>query len=106
MKQKKKIYYRSFNGDVWDIYDIEKAFYISTGKRAFLCESEFLRFLSDCFGRSIESYFSPSVLGLVKTGEKVKAILLYRDENGCSISEAKKAVEIMCSECDKHCKLT
>lgn len=28
MKQKKKIYYRSFNGDVWDIYDIEKAFYI------------------------------------------------------------------------------
>ena len=98
MKQKKKIYYRSFNGDMLDIYDIEKAFYISTGKRAFLFESEFLRFLSDCFGRSIKSYCSPSVRELVEMGEKVKAISLYRDENECSLLDAKKAVDIMCSE--------
>ncbi len=77
---------------------MERAFYISTGYDPYNHEGKFLKFLFDCFGKSIQYYCTPSVQDLVNMGEKVKAIKMYREENNCTLVEAKNAVDNMCSD--------
>ena len=87
------IYYIGFNDRVYSQENIEDAFYLATGKTADSHRSEFIKYLNDCFGKSISGYFPATVENLLAHGCKVRAIALYRKEHACSILEAREAIE-------------
>lgn len=87
------VYYNSYDRRVFSQEDIERAFYITTGKYADMHRGEYLRYLNDCFGKSISGYFPGTVEYLIDHDCKIKAIIQYRREHACSVSEAKDAVE-------------
>lgn len=89
------IFYFGTNGRVYDEQDVERAFYIATGMYKDEHKLEYYEFLKSILGVSIGAVKTASVEELVEHGCNVKAIKLYREENGCSLREAKSAVEKM-----------
>ena len=90
------IYYETFYGDTITSDDLEKAFFIVTGtypNESKKAEKEFWKFREKCFGKSIRKTIKPSVDYFLINGNKIKAIKYYREAHGCSIVEAKNAVE-------------
>ena len=92
---KKTVYYVGADGNLYSIADMQKAFYLSTGKKADDHYGDYIKFLSRSFGKSIVRYITPDVETLLLMGEKIKAVQLYHQNNGCSLFEAKHAVDAM-----------
>ena len=92
---KKTVYYVGADGNLYSIADMQNAFYLATGKKSNDHYSDYIKFLSRSFGKSIVSYITPDVETLLLMGEKIKAVQLYRKNNGCSLYEAKHAVDDM-----------
>lgn len=92
---KKTVYYVGADGNLYSERDMKLAFYLVSGKNAEANTREYLLFLRRRFGKSINSYIAPDVETLLLMGEKIKAVQLYRQNNGCSLYEAKHAVDAM-----------
>lgn len=95
---RKTIYYKDNHGNIIDNSDIEKAFRIVSGKYRFEDERGYLKFLYGLLGKTVMAVANPCVDEFLAAGAKMMAVKLYRDENGCSLSEARKAVEKKLSE--------
>lgn len=94
----KTIYYKDNHGNIIDNSDIEKAFRIVSGKCRFEDEQGYLNFLYGLFGKTVVAVASPCANEFLAVGAKNHAIKLYRDENKCSLSEAREAIERKISE--------
>lgn len=88
-----KVIYIGFDGLAYDQYSLERSFYLLTGKKAYNNEAEFIRFIDNCFGKSIKEYYPGTFDNFIKYGRKLDAISIYREKFNCGLAEAKEAVE-------------
>ena len=95
----KNLYYKLANGNWVDRYDIETAFYISTGAKYIADSKKFICWLFPLLGESIlavKKGDDPELITeLLKSGQKIRAIKVYRDLHDCTLAEAREAVKGM-----------
>ena len=95
----KNLYYKLANGNWVDRYDIETAFYISTGAKYTADSKKFICWLFPLLGESILAVKrgdDPKLISeLLKSGQKVKAMKVYKDLHNCTLAEAKEVIERM-----------
>lgn len=91
----KIVYYKNRDGKLLNSHDVERAFWVVTGNYRWQDEVGYLKFLYDLLGKTIVAVANPSVEGFIAKGESFAAIRLYRDQHGCSLTEAKQAVDDM-----------
>ena len=95
----KNLYYKLANGNWVDRYDIETAFYISTGAKYIADSKKFICWLFPLLGESIlavKKGDDPELITeLLKSGQKVRSMKVYRDLHDCTLAEAKEAIEGM-----------
>ena len=95
----KNLYYKLANGNWVDRYDIETAFYISTGAKYIADSKKFICWLFPLLGESIlavKKGDDPELITeLLKSGQKVRSMKVYRDLHDCTLAEAREAVEGM-----------
>lgn len=91
------LYYKLKTGLWTRRYNLESAFEICTGKRYYGNEREFLRWLHPLFGKSIiavKRSDDPTLVDeLLANDQKVLACAAYRDCHGCTLAEAKEAID-------------
>ena len=90
------IYYIGYNNNnIITSDDIEKAFYIYTGKDAKdnLYAKDFWKFREHCFGKSIKETINPNMEWFINNGYYVAAVRYYHDMNGGTLADAKKAID-------------
>lgn len=87
-----RVFYEGYNGVIYEKDEVARAFYLSTGISP-ENEPEFMKWLYKVFGKSIKCAFSSSPRELFDKGRRVLAIKLYREENNCSLIEARKAID-------------
>ena len=94
-----QLYYKMTNGNWISRYDVEMAFYISSGAKYTVNGEEFIRWLFPLLGESIlavKKADDPELITeLLKSGQKVRAIKVYKDLHDCTLAEAKEAIERM-----------
>ena len=82
------LYYKLANGNWVDRYDIERAFYISTGAKYTTDSKEFVRWLFSLLGESVlavKRADDPKLVAeLLKNGQKVMAMKVYKDVHNCT----------------------
>ena len=93
------LYYKLANGNWVDRYDIERAFYISTGAKYTTDSKEFVRWLFSLLGESVlavKRADDPKLVAeLLKSGQKVMAMKVYKDTHNCTLKEARDTIERM-----------
>ena len=93
------LYYKLANGNWVDRYDIERAFYISTGAKYTTGSKEFVRWLFSLLGESVlavKRADDPKLFAeLLKSGQKVMAMKVYKDIHNCTLKEARDTIERM-----------
>lgn len=93
------LYYKLANGNWVDRYDIERAFYISTGAKYTTDSKEFVRWLFPLLGESVlavKRADDPKLFAeLLKSGQKVMAMKVYKDIHNCTLKEARDTIEGM-----------
>lgn len=91
------LYYKLANGNWVSRYDIEMAFYISTGAKYTTDGKEFVRWLFPLLGESIlavEKADNPELITeLLKSRQKIMAMRVYRDLHDCTLTEAREAID-------------
>ena len=92
------VYYLTHNQEIITSYDLEKAFFIVTGKDPETNEKEFWKFRERCFGKSIKCTVNPTVENFCKDGHRIPAVRLYKELHNCSFKEAKEYVDKYCEE--------
>ena len=94
-----KLYYKKADGSWITQYEIETAFYLSTGIHRFSNEKTFLRWLYPLLGKTIicaKREDDPElVTELLKSKQKYSAIKVYKTINHCTLKEARDAIERM-----------
>ena len=94
-----KLYYKKADGSWITQYEIETAFYLSTGIHRFSNEKKFLRWLYPLLGKIIicakRSDDPELVTELLKSKQKYSAITVYKAINRCTLKEARDAIERM-----------
>lgn len=91
------VFYRTYDGDILTSEDLEKSFYIITGLKHFDYPEKFWKFREKCFGKSIKETIPSDIEYLCKEGYRLYAIKLFREQNNCSLMDAKNII-------DKYCK--
>lgn len=86
-----KIYFADNDGNLIDSYEVKKAARIIMGKEP-KSNQEIRHFAKMCGGIAHEIKH-PSVKYLLERGNKVRAVMVYRDLHNVSLKEAKEAVE-------------
>lgn len=96
---KVNLYYKLANGNWVDRYDIETAFYISTGAKYTTGGKEFVRWLFPLLGKSIlavKKADDPELIAeLLKSRQKIRAMKVYKDIHNCTLAEARETIERM-----------
>lgn len=91
------LYYKLRDGFWVRRYSIESAFEIAKGKTHYSHEREFLRWLHSLLGKSIiavKRSDDPTLVDeLLANDQKVLACAAYRDCHGCTLTEAKEAID-------------
>ena len=94
-----KLYYKKVDGNWITQYEIETAFYLSTGISRFSNEKKFLCWLYPLLGKTIvcvKREDDPELLTeLLKSKQKYSAIKVYKTINHCTLKEARDAIERM-----------
>lgn len=85
------LYYKTSDGRVIENCDVENAYYIATGKRRCNDEIGYSKFLYRTLGKSIVGVVNPKDDEVMKDGF-IKAVKKYREDHGCSLTEAHQAV--------------
>lgn len=74
--------------------EVERAFRIVTGKMKYNNEREYISFLNSIWGKYIISVAeNVTVKKLLDLDMKIQAIKQYRDENKCTLVEAKEYID-------------
>ena len=93
------LYYKLANGNWVDRYEIEIAFYISTGAKYATDGKKFVRWLFPLLGKSIlavKKADDPELIAeLLKSRQKIRAMKVYKDIHNCTLKEARDAIERM-----------
>lgn len=93
------LYYKLANGNWVDRYDIERAFYISTGAKYTTDSKEFVRWLFPLLGESVlavKRADDPKLFAeLLKSGQKIMAMKVYKDIHNCTLKESRDTIERM-----------
>lgn len=92
------VYYLCYNEDIITSYDLEKAFFIVTGKDPEKFEKDFWKFREKCFGKSIKCTIKPTIEYFCKNGYRIQAVKFYKELNNCSLKEAKDFIDKYCEE--------
>ena len=96
---KMNIYYKLANGNWVSRYDIEMAFYISTGAKYATDGKKFVCWLFPLLGESIlavKKADDPELIAeLLKSRQKIRAMKVYKDLHNCTLTEARDAIERM-----------
>ena len=94
-----KLYYKKADGNWITQYEIETAFYLSTGAHRFSNEKKFLRWLYPLLGKMIicakRSDDPELVTELLKSKQKYSAITAYKTINHCTLKEARDAIDVI-----------
>ena len=94
-----KLYYKKADGSWITQYEIETAFYLSTGIHRFSNEKKFLRWLYPLLGKIIicaKREDDPElVTELLKSKQKYSAIKVYKTINHCTLKEARDAIDVI-----------
>ena len=94
-----KLYYKKADGNWITQYEIETAFYLSTGVHRFSNEKKFLRWLYHLLGKAIVCVKRADDLELVtellKSKQKYSAITVYKTINHCTLKEAQDAIDVI-----------
>ena len=93
------LYYKLANGNWVSRYDIEMAFYISTGAKYATDGKKFVYWLFPLLGESIlavKKADDPELIAeLLKSRQKIRAMKVYKDLHNCTLTEAREAIERM-----------
>lgn len=93
------LYYKLANGNWVDRYEIEMAFYISTGAKYAIDGKKFVCWLFPLLGKSIlavKKADNPELIAeLLKSRQKIKAMKVYKDIHNCTLAEARETIERM-----------
>ena len=93
------LYYKKADGNWITQYEIETAFYLSTGIHRFSNEKKFLRWLYPLLGKIIicakRSDDPELVTELLKSKQKYSAITVYKAINHCTLKEARDAIDVI-----------
>lgn len=91
------LYYKQKNGIWIDIYDVKRAYYISTGNQTAIIDRDFLLWLYDKLGKTIVEVRrenDPKLISeLIKANQRVLAIKVVHDLHGCSLATAREIVD-------------
>ena len=94
-----ELYYKKADGNWITQYEIEIAFYLSTGIHRFSNEKKFLRWLYPLLGKTIicaKRADDPElVIELLKSKQKYSAIKVYKTINHCTLKEAQDAIDVI-----------
>ena len=94
-----KLYYKKADGSWITQYEIETAFYLSTGIHRFSNEKKFLRWLYPLLGKIIicakRSDDPELVTELLKSKQKYSAITVYKTIKHCTRKEARDAIDVI-----------
>ena len=94
-----KLYYKKSDGNWITQYEIETAFYLSSGISRFSNEKKFLCWLYPLLGKTIicaKREDDPElVTELLKSEQKYSAIKVYKNASHCTLKEARDAIERM-----------
>ena len=92
-----KLYYKKSDGSWITQYEIETAFYLSSGISRFSNEKKFLCWLYPLLGKTIicaKREDDPDlVTELLKSKQKYSAIKVYKAINHCTLKEARDAID-------------
>lgn len=89
----KDLYFRTTDNDVVFSADIIKAYYLKTGIKIDPYDVDRIRFVTASMAGIERELKNPSPAFLIKHGHLVSATKVYRDIHGCSLREAKDAVD-------------
>ena len=94
-----ELYYKKADGNWIPQYEIEMAFYLSTGIHRFSNEKKFLRWLYPLLGKIIicakRSDDPELVTELLKSKQKYSAITVYKTINHCTLKEARDVIDVI-----------
>lgn len=89
----KTLYFARKDNDIAFSYDIIQAHYLMTGSKLESDDYDGIRNTAASMSGIVRELERPSVKFLVKHGRTVPAIRVYRDLNGCTLHEARDAVD-------------
>jgi ribosomal protein L7/L12 len=90
------LYYKLRNGNIVDEYDIHKAFEICTGETYRYDSKAYSKWLYSMLGKSIIKAMTETEVDIaqfLKGNNTIAAVRLYRDTHGCTLREAKDAID-------------
>ena len=90
------LYYQLRNGNIVSEYDVHKAFEIFTGKTYYYDSNAYAKWLYSLLGKSIIKVMHETEIDIaqfIKGNNIVAAVRLYRDTHGCTLCEAKDAID-------------
>lgn len=90
------LYYQLRNGNIVSEYEIHKAFEICTGETYHCDSAAYSKWLYSMLGKSIVCAMTEETVDIkqfLKGNNVVAAVRLYRDVHGCTLREAKDAID-------------
>lgn len=90
------LYYVCRNGKIVDEYDVHKAFEICTGEEYHYDSVTYSKWLHSLLGKSITKVMRETEVDIemfLRGNNTIAAVRIYRDTHGCTLREAKEAVD-------------
>lgn len=92
------MFYKTIYGHYLEKSDVERSFLITTGEFASHNPVGFMHYLSSIWGKYIVETCNPTIKDLITHDNKILAIKKYREDNDCSLMEAKTYVDNLCEK--------
>lgn len=92
------MFYKTIYGHYLEKSDVERAFLVTTGSFASYDTIEFMRYLNNIWGKYIVEACNPTVEELVSHDQKILAIKKYKEDNNCSLVDARNFVDNLCEK--------
>ena len=85
-------YYKTVTGSYLESSEVEHSFKISTGLNIDGNMAEFMKYLNSIWGKYIVEACHPTIDDLIKIDQRVLAIRKYREDNNCSLIDARNYI--------------
>ena len=95
------LYYQLRNGKIVDEYDVHRAFEVCTGETYDYFSNAYSQWLYSMLGNSIVKAMRETevdMMQFIKGNNIIPAVKLYRETHGCTLREAKDAIDKMREE--------
>ena len=92
------LYYQLRNGNIVDEFALHKAFEIATGEVFHYSSTAYSKWLYSLLGNSIVKVMRETEIDMmqfIKGNYIIGAVRLYREMHGCTLREAKEAIDKM-----------